>query len=55
MDSCYLCEIGKEGLIVPHPFFKGRQFLICAECLLSWIYQHPRLAAFTTAKEPTTK
>ena len=48
MDSCYLCEIGTEGLEVPHPHFEGRVILVCTECALQAIYAHPKLAAFST-------
>lgn len=39
-DSCYLCEIGKEGLFVP---LNDREVLICSGCLLECIYAHPKL------------
>ena len=41
VDSCYLCEIGTEGLVVP---FRGREILVCADCALGAILAHPRLA-----------
>ena len=42
IDSCYLCEIGKDGLMVP---YDGQTILICAECALAAILAHPRLNA----------
>ena len=48
MDSCYLCEIGTDGLIVPHPHFADRQIMICPACVLAALYAHPKLAAFST-------
>jgi len=53
VDSCYLCEMETKGILVPHPAFEDRTFLLCWKCLLSWIYQHPRLAAFTTVLKET--
>ena len=48
MDSCYLCEIGKDGLIVP---LGDRSVLVCARCVLKCIYSHPMLAALLPEKE----
>jgi hypothetical protein len=39
-DSCYFCEIGKEGLFVP---LNGYTVLICQSCVLACIYAHPKL------------
>jgi hypothetical protein len=47
-DSCYLCEIGKEGLFVP---LNGHTVLICQRCVLDCIYRHPRLVALSGKKE----
>lgn len=41
IDSCYLCELATEGLIVP---FHKRQIMVCSECALEAIYAHPKLA-----------
>ncbi len=43
MDSCYLCELDTEGLIVPLGDMKVR---ICFRCVLDAIYRHPKLWAF---------
>jgi len=48
MDSCYLCEIGKEGLIVP---CDGRQILVCLDCVFVALTYHPKLAQFFERKE----
>lgn len=39
-DSCYLCEIGKEGLWFP---MEDRTVLICLSCVLECIWAHPKL------------
>ena len=44
-DSCYLCEIGKEGLFLRHPS-EDMTILVCLECALAAIYAHPKLAIF---------
>lgn len=44
-DSCYLCEIGKEGLWLP---MQERTVLICMKCVLECIWAHPRLQLFRT-------
>jgi hypothetical protein len=46
VDSCYLCEIGTEGLFVPAPWVPEREILVCTDCTLNAIYRHPKLAAF---------
>ena len=39
IDSCYLCEIGKDGILFP----MGTQtVLICDKCLLAWLWEHPK-------------
>lgn len=43
IDSCYLCEIGKQGLFLP---VEDRTVLICEKCVLKCIWAHPKLAAF---------
>ena len=43
-DSCYLCEIGKEGVLVP---VGEHAVLICDRCVLECIWRHPRLLALT--------
>ena len=39
-DWCYLCEIGKDGVLVPHASGLIR---VCSVCLLDCIYRHPKL------------
>ena len=41
VDSCYLCEIGKEGLWLPMP---DQTVLICHTCVLESIWMHPKLS-----------
>lgn len=45
MDSCYLCEIGKQGLIIPTPI--GDR-LICDKCVLACIFSHPKMEFLRT-------
>lgn len=40
IDSCYLCEIGKEGLFVP---LDDQTIMVCIDCVLECIYSHPKL------------
>ena len=40
IDSCYICEIGKEGLFVP---IDGMTVLICETCVLKAIMALPEL------------
>lgn len=47
MDSCYLCEIGKEGLMVT---LDGNEVLICADCVLEAIMNHPKLYLWKETK-----
>ncbi len=47
MDSCYLCEIEKEGLQVP---VGDNLVLICHRCVLDCIHRHPKLCALTGKK-----
>ena len=39
-DSCYLCEVGKEGLVVPAG---DQELLICIKCVLECIWANPRM------------
>jgi len=48
VDSCYLCEIGQVGIIIP---FRGKEILICEKCALEQLLAHPRLAIFKQNQE----
>ena len=39
-SSCYLCEIGTDGIFLPAV---GRNLLICAKCVLESLWANPRL------------
>lgn len=43
VDSCYVCEIGKDGLIVQ---VDGREVLVCSKCVLECIFSHPKLVQY---------
>lgn len=47
MDSCYLCEIGKEGLVIP---LDDQEVLICSACVLECILAHPKLYLWRETK-----
>ena len=46
-DSCYLCEIGKDGLAFP--LAEGKTVLICFACVLQCIWAHPKLMHWKAA------
>lgn len=48
-DSCYLCELGKEGLFIPADWVPGGRILVCSRCVLEVLFTHPKLAGFKGA------